>query len=329
MLADGTLEHLCLTLDDTTTYGLASLDRRRLETKLDDLGLWSEADTYPGADEVAATLLARALVNHIGRKPKVYVRYPSSNAEQAVMLYEDRPLGELVKVHLRAAGCVPAYTPEEADIIFAVNAPATRQAHRQPDLETVDTASRNLPEFIDRLVGDVAAARLVTVADVAYANGADHRFTKLLLAALNPATLGGYAAWNTAGNTIGSAIASGVCALYNTDPIALAEANYSRLLDDWLYQGIVRRQVYAKLEADTGKAVSPFDLGDLQWGAEMEINRRIEPLAQDLFDRHFAPSLPGVKLEWNRPRLAWPRLFTGVFPIRFISSATAVEEVEG
>ena len=37
------------------------------------------------------------------------------------MLYEDRSLGELVKAHLRAAGCVPAYTPEEADIIFAVD----------------------------------------------------------------------------------------------------------------------------------------------------------------------------------------------------------------
>jgi hypothetical protein len=319
MLADGTLEHLCLTLDDTTPFGLAALDRRRLEAKLDDLGLWTEADTYPGADEVAATLLARALVNSIGRKPKVFVRYPATNAEQAVMLYEDRPLGELVKAHLRAAGCVPASTPEEADLIFAVNAPAVRQAHHQPDLEQVDTAGRNLPEFFDRLVGDVAAARLVTVADVAYANGADHRFTKLLLAALNPTTLAGYAAWNTAGNTLGSAIAAGVCALYNRDPIALAEANYARLLDDWLYQSIVRGQVRDKLSADIGQPVSPFDLGDLQWGAELEINRRIEPLAKDLFERHFAPNLPGIELEWNRPRLAWPRLFTGVFPARFVS----------
>lgn len=321
MLADGTIDHLCLTLDDTTPYGLAALDRRRLETKLDDQGLWTEADIYPGADEVAATLLARALVNSIGRKPRVFVRYPSSGAEQALMLYEDRPLGELVKAHLRAAGAVPAYTPEEADLILAVNAPAVRQAHRQPDLEQVESSGRNLPEFLDRLVGDVVAARLVTVADVAYANGADHRFTRLLLAGLNPTTLAGYAAWNTAGNTIGSAIASGICALYNRDPVALAEANYARLLDDWLYQSVVRAQVQSKLSADLGQPVSPYDIGDLQWGAELEINRRIEPLARDLFERHFAPNLPGVELEWNRPRLAWPRLFTGVFPCRFISPA--------
>lgn len=64
------------------------------------------ADIYPGADEVALVLLARTLVAHSGRKTRVLVRYPSVLAEQAELLYEDRPLGELVRAHLRAAGCL-------------------------------------------------------------------------------------------------------------------------------------------------------------------------------------------------------------------------------
>jgi hypothetical protein len=313
LLAEGVLEHLCLTLDDTTPYGLAARDRRRLEARLDALSLWEHADVYPGADEVAAVLLARALVNASGRRPRVWVRYSSALAPQSVMLYEDRVLGELVKAHLRAAGCAAASSPEGADLILAVNAPALRQAHRQPDLEAVDTANRHLPEFVGCIAEDLAAGRRVAVADVAYANGAEERFTRLLLQAVDPTRLAGYAAWNTAGNTLGSAIASGVCALFGDDPVALAEANLSRLVDDWLYQGRVRGEVREALGNP-----SPFDLGDLKPKAEALIEARMAPLVEELWARHFAPRLPGVRLERGRASLAWPRLFTGVFPLRLI-----------
>ncbi len=312
MLADDTLEHLCLTLDDTTPYGLAARDRRRLEARIDVLNVWDRADVYPGADEVAAVLLARAIVNHSGRKPKVWVRYPSSLAEQSVMLYEDRLLGELVKAHLRSAGCVPTSRPQTADLIFAVNAPALKQAHRQPNFEGVDTANRHLPEFLERIQDDLAAQRKVVIADVAYANGAEDRLLRMMLDRIDVTQLAGFGAWNTAGNTLGGAIASGVIALECADPLALCEANFSRLVDDWLYQGRVRGEVREALGNP-----SPFDLGEQRGSAESEIAKRITPLARDLFDKHFAPNLPGVMLEWGQPHLAWPRLFTGVFPLEF------------
>ncbi len=316
MLKEGTLEHLCLTLDDTTPYGLAARDRRRLEARIDALGVWDRADVYPGADEVAAVLLARAIVNDGRRKPKVWVRYPSTLAESAAMLYEDRPLGELVKAHLRAAGCVPASRLTTADLVLAVNAPAIKQAHRQPDFELVDTASRHLPEFIERIQDDLEAERAVAIADVAYANGAENRFTKLLLENIDATKLAGYGAWNTAGNTLGGAIASGVIALSATDPLALLEANFSRLVDDWLYQGRVRGEVREFLGNP-----SPFDLGELRPRAEAEITSRITPLARDLWDMHFAPRVPDVRLEWGKPHLSWPRLFTGVFPLKLVQNA--------
>jgi hypothetical protein len=316
LLNQGVLEYLALTLDQAGPYGLAARDRRKLEARLDELGLWGEADIYPGAEEVALTLLARALINHSGRKTRVLVHYPSVLAERAELLYEDRPLGELVRAHLRAAGCWMVQAAEDADMVLAVNAPATRQAHRQPDFETVDTAERHLPELVDRLVGDQAAGRMMTVADVAYAGGAEHRFVQLLSQSVSLPALAGFAAWGSASNSLGSAIAAGVCALYGDDPVSLAEANFSRLVDDWLYQSRVRWEVHDRLTEELGKPPSPFDLGDLKWGAELAMDQHLTPLAQGLWQQFFASGLPGVRLEWSRPRLAWPRLSTGVFSLR-------------
>jgi Protein of unknown function (DUF4127) len=199
-------------------------------------------------------------------------------------------------------------------LIFAVNAPASKQAHRQPNFEVVDTANRHLPEFLERIQDDLEAQRQVVIADVAYANGAEDRLIKLLLAQIDVTKLAGFGAWNTAGNTLGGAIASGVIALECQNPLALCEANFSRFVDDWLYQGRVRGEVREALENP-----SPFDLGELCRQAETEIANRITPLARDLFETHFASNLPGVTLEWGQPHLSWPRLFTGVFPLGFKS----------
>jgi hypothetical protein len=315
MVADGTLEHLCLTLDDTTPYGLAARDRRRLEARAEQLGVWGKVDVYPGADEVAAVLLGRVTLED-QPAPKVFVRYPSSLSETSVMLYEDRPLGELVKAHLRGAGCALADSLEEADFVLGVNAPTLKQSHREPDFETVDTAARHLWAFVETLERD-ARRKPIVIADVAYANGAESRFTRLMLERLDVTKLFGYGAWNTAGNAIGGAIGTGVCALAATrakmlNAVALAETNFSRLVDDWLYQTLVRTEVRSALNNP-----SPFDLGNLKPRAEREIETRIEPLARELFNRHFAPRLPGVTLRWHGSRLAWPRLFTGVFPLEF------------
>ncbi len=314
LVRDGTIEHLCLTLDDTTLYGLAARDRRRLEARAEELGVWGKVDVYPGADEVAAVLLGRVLI--AGRSPRVFVRYPSPASEAAVMLYEDRPLGELVRAHLRAAGCVQVSSLEMADFVLGVNAPSFKQAHREPEWSVVDTASRHLWDFVETLERDCLHKPL-SIADVAYANGAETRFTRLLLERIDVTGLYGYAAWNTAGNTIGSAIGSAVTAWAavqsgRLERVCLAEANFSRLVDDWLYQSRVRSEVRLTLEHP-----SPFDLGDLKPLAEREIELRMRPLVFELFATHFAPRLKGVSLDWRGAELAWPRLFTGVFLLNF------------
>ena len=306
LVADGILGHLCLTLDDTSTYGLAAQDRRALEAKTDDLGLWSQVDIYPGADEVPATLLARAL----NPEPlKVAVRYPSVRSPLAEMRYEDRCLGELVKAHLRAAHAQEVERIKDADLILAVNAPALNQGEVQPDYMSVDTAERHSPLFVENVWGWLNQNIPVTLADVAYANGAEARLMRLLAAQVRLSDLSGFSAWNTAGNSLGGALAQGLLAHQVKHQEKWLGVRFNRFVDDYLYQTHVRAEVYAALPNP-----DPFDLGEQVEQAEKMINERIRPLAETLWAEHFADAKHD--LIWQPARLAWARLFTGVFEFR-------------
>ncbi|TSA87830.1 DUF4127 family protein [Deinococcus detaillensis] len=300
----GVIEHLCLTLDDTAEYGLAALDRRALEGQTDALDLWSQVDIYPGADEVPCALIARALSPEPQR---AYVIYSGLNGQNAEMIYEDRPAGELVRAHLRAAGCRMADTPAEADFVLMVNTPGKRQANRQPDFASVDTAERHLPAFVDRLAEELAAGRRTVLADIAYPNGAERRLWAMLQG-LPLAKLASYSAWNTAGNTLGSAVAFGKLSGNIVSRAAQVQALFSQMVDDALYQAFVRSEVRSKLDAP-----SPYDLGGQRAEAEAELQSIITSQIWALWERHFAGS--GLKLDVGAAHLAWPRLFTGVFPL--------------
>lgn len=306
LLSEGVLTHLSVTLDDTSEYGLAAFDRRNLEAQADKLSVWDRFDTYPGADEVPCALLTRAL-RHGLPPAKAWVTYSGTLGTSAGMIYEDRPAGELIKAHLRGAGCVLARSFDEADFVLAVNTPGRRQANVQPDLATVDTPDRHLPAFIDELRDLLATGQTVSLADIAYPNGAERRFWNLLHP-LPLAQLAGYSAWNTAGNTLGSAVAFGALAPLVTNRAVQQEALFSRLVDDALYQAFARPEVRAALHTP-----SPFDLGDQRETAEAKLQELITPRINALWADHFADS--GLVLQVGQAHLAWPRLFTGVFPL--------------
>lgn len=318
LLAQGVIDYLALTLDDTTPYGLAALDRRQLESGLDRQNLWSRANLYPGADEVSATLVARLVNERRGRKPRVWVVYPSLLSPQATTLYEDRPLGELVAVHLRAVGARAADHPEQADLVLAVNAPATAQAGLQPDWVGVDTPARYLPGFVDLVVDQLDTGRPLALADLAYPNGAERRLMALL-GGVGLHRLAAFAAWNTAGNSLGSALAGGLCALDSLGVLRL-EALVSRLVDDWLYQSVVRPQIATALGNP-----SPYHLGDQLQVAQDLLQNLMPPAIEQLWQQQFTPFYPGIELKAGPPTLAWPRLFTGVFPLKLVKSAQTPE----
>ena len=63
------------------------------------------------------------------------------------MKYEDRPAGELIKAHLRAAKCIQVDALAEADFVLAVNTPAVTQTENRPDFLNVEPAARYCPSL--------------------------------------------------------------------------------------------------------------------------------------------------------------------------------------
>src|SRR5690625_7129093 len=74
-------------------------------------------------------------------------------------------------------------------------------------MDKVDTNARNISEWLKKLNFYKGENKLIAIADIAYANGADPVMVPQLLQAFEPHELAGYAGWNTAGNTIGTVVA--------------------------------------------------------------------------------------------------------------------------
>lgn len=302
LLGRGVLHRLHLTVDDTSPYGLAVVDRRRIQARIASLDLTGRAFVYPGADEAPCTLLARFLLERAARHVRVALDWSAAGAERALLRYEDEPLGALVRSHLEAIGLEIAR--QEPDLWVAVNAPgrAQQEAVHQPDPEWVETPDRDLTAFVGRIHERLHRGERCAVLDVAYANGADDRFVRLLLRE-DPSRLTAYAGWNTAGNTIGSGLALAVAAVLGRDPNARLEALCVRLADDWLYQAHVRQEVQRTLGDP-----DPYDLGPLWDRAEAEVAARLTPQIETLWRTHFAASAPHLALVIERIELPWPRL---------------------
>lgn len=243
----GVFDYLILSQDDAKPRGVHVADRERLIALTQDLRLGDRVAVQPGADEVANLLLARALCVRFGYKPRVLARYSSEAIRTSVAPFEDRPLHRTVSFHINAAGGREVTTERDADIVFYVY------------------GSRAEKGVAEKFAAEVArgvdlAGKQIVVADIDFkgdVQGADPAFTEDLLRRNLFPRFAGYAAWNTAGNTIGTALPHGVVAarVFAAAPrydrarrarIARAQAKFllHRLIDDYAYHSLVRPETH-------------------------------------------------------------------------------------
>ncbi len=311
LVKEGILESIVFPQDDSMRFGFPAMDQEEIRRRILTLGLTERAMMYPGSDEIALTLLCRLLLNHHGLLPKVYVKYLTDGARSLIPLYEGLPLSATTSYQLHAAGCVTADTCAEADIVLLETAPSgpMEEAWSQPSRSPSYFAERNFPEmlsFIQRMRG---AGKVVTVADNAYANGGDLDLIRILDADDLLMDLQGYAGWNTNANTMGCAIAMGVCAfLYGEqglfpDPASETQRRnflISRYLEDACYQADVRQYVTEKIRPlgfdyfFTGE-----EEGEVRDLILAELQIRIKTELSSLADR----------IQIRRLTLPWKRMF--------------------
>lgn len=349
--ADGVFDYALIAQDDTAPYGWNIAEARLLRQLIERDGLTGRASVYPGADEVGSLLVAAFACRQAGFEPRVWPRYSSVDGASAVTAYEDRPFGELVKAHLGPIGGALASSADEADLILAVNAPGEAQAEawlqaavREPARAAVNeyaasidgaavssvrremaTVRRDVDDLARSIAADIAAGRMVAVVDVAFVNGADLAFADRLLARVPLVRLAAYAAWNTAGNSLGSALAQGVVRAITRrgeQPADVLTAHLSllfiHLLDDYAFQGLVRTDLLVDDLPELGIA-SSFERLPERAVAEIEarLARRLEPHVERLVDKLRASSVAnggGTECRIERvrvetPTLPWQRVF--------------------
>jgi len=263
------IDFLIICADDSSTVGLNVLEREKLEKIILERDLQTKTLIVPGTDETACLLLARALVEITGFSASIMPIYSDPAGKKVTPRYEDRSYDEIVKLHIKAAGCMKALNRRMSDILFYLNVPPDVQKEAASQKERTQKV-RLLDNFIISIKNSLRAGKCVSVADVYYANGADLMFMKKLIEEINFLYLCGFAAWNTAGNSVGTALSHAVVRWISEqiktdtqdEKLSMMKAHMhliiERLADDWIYQSEVRRK--ANIEAML-KQSSVFYLG--------------------------------------------------------------------
>lgn len=258
-ISDKSLDFILYCLDDTGKAGLNLLEADELKAIINSNNLESKAIVQTGADEIISCLIARSQKNPDGIR--VYPYYVNEKSKNITPKYEDKALKDSIKDHIALGGGIVATSIYDADLILVINAPSVSQG---------DHVFRISPEGVgvesyNSLMEEVNSfEKPFAIVDLLWANGADPLFTeKVVLPSLRNKNLYGFGAWNTAGNTVGSTLAMAYARFYaekrNTfNKAAFKETLFTRLLDDWAYQSIVRQELNKPNCTQLADLMSPY-----------------------------------------------------------------------
>lgn len=300
----GVIDFLVVPQDDAARHGYTAKDQALIQSAVDRAGLSDRVLVYPGADEVANTLLARHLCRLHGLNPSFFIDYPAPGSAQTIPLLEDRPLDETVRLQINAAGGRTVESLEEADIALFVNASATLMAKSSVIGLPRDaglTVLRDMTSFIKRMKTVIEDHhKPVVVADVATLNGADHELIDRMQDAGLLMQLAGYAGWNTSSNTLGTAIPMGITYFKRGVNRMHQACLCSRYVEDYAYMSHVRSETTLALKS-LGVVNGHIDPHD----------ERVTAFIKDGLERFMKTYLPSIAVACTIEDvwLPWRRLF--------------------
>ena len=235
------IDYLVFCQDDTAKFGLNVSEGLDLA----EMCLGENAQVKTGADEIPTCLLSRAIVD---REIKIHPVFTTKNGKDIVSRYEDKTIFNSTVDQITLCGGKFVDNKEDADMFLVVNTPNKEQNDHCMKAYNDDTCEEGI-RFCEEILS--TTNKPVIVADISHANGGDDKLVrKVLLNHLNNPMLYGYAGWNTTGNTLGSAISTGIIKYlaiqdntYNED--AFKKLLMVRIADDWAYQTVVRQKIRA------------------------------------------------------------------------------------
>lgn len=304
LLTDGVLTSLFITADDTNPYAAGTLEQQWL-------GHWGRALPrqghflmYPGADEVGAILVAKALSSHEEVPVRFRVSCSDPSGMDIVPAHENQPLRVSIERQIAAADAVIG---EDADITLVVHTPHpdrlgppnfgdTTQSSTSDERKTAQATAGLAREALER-------GERVALADVRYTNGADPLLVDELSTDGTALQLTSYGGWNTANNTLGSTLALGIADVIGSrhgrrDENEITLQLLHRLIEDRGWQSGARETVRRRANLKDYGEEFPSESSEAE-ALELATSHLRDHLESLNAHRRF--SLTDVVFPWHRP----------------------------
>ncbi len=294
---DKSIDFIILPQDDSAPYGYTTIDREILKKEF--LRSGKDIAMYPGADEVGMTLLARAVVEHYNKVPKIHFEYPKPECENVIPLYEDRPIKDTLPYQVRSAGCEFS-DKGNADILLYLNYP-TKEPKNVGEELSPGYAEREMDAFCDKIAASVKEGLLVGVADCSLCNGGEIEFLKALTDRIDYFDLAAYAGWNTSSNTLGTVICESVFAYIFGKREENENFLADRVYEDVGYCGYVRKFVADNILPSMG--FDYFNAGE----EDGEVAKIVRLTLED----YISKNLPCIAARYKIDvcKMPWKRMF--------------------
>lgn len=224
----GLFDTLVFSKDDCAAFGFNVKEAEELKNLSSNI---ENIYIKTGADEIPLSLLSRAINKN--KNIKIAPVYTNPDTIGKISKYEDISVKESVESQIKLAGGI-VEEPENCDLILLVNNFRNEQGELVMNIyESGFSSKLSLPQ------------KPYFIADILNANGADNNFVEALFEQDFSKNFYGYSAWNTTGNTLGSAISAALTyfSAKEKNKNMFQELQLTRFLDDWAYQANVRGKI--------------------------------------------------------------------------------------
>jgi len=311
-MAMQSFDYLVVGQDDAQVHGPHVPETKELIAYASKLGVDGKVYFCEGVDQNSNILLSRALLKAANWTPRIRVVYSDPYGRTKIGAYESKNVQDTVHDQVYASGARIVGLNDYYDYSLYVNTPDRREMMFQ--------------DFMDDLRNEMDQNLPVCLADINLAadgTGDPELFDRLRSDSRLMKVLS-FAGWNTAGNTLGTAIPAANIALLakknNYDPLKreIAQKKFllHRIVDDVMYHRQTRPKAYALIDSlPDGHREETY--GD----SYIVLTAYVRKDMTDVLNKTFQTQLKGAKFSANgqeyqftdidnvRIFLPWPRAY--------------------
>ncbi len=312
MTSSGVFDYLIFGQDDAQKEGPHVRETDRLKLITNNLNISNRVSFAEGIDQHSNILVSRAMLDKSGWSPRVRIVFADEDAKKKIAAYESESIEASLRDQLLVSGATPGREVDDFDYSLYVNTP--------------DSSEMRLGIFLDSLKTEVDQGFPVAVADINLGKSGtgDPALYNVVTENGRAVRLLAYAGWNTAGNTMGTAIpAANVYLLARkeqVDPlireVALRKFVLHRLVNDFEYHSYVRPEAYAMIKEmpkATKSEAYGADYVKLNEYVSGDVKRRLmEQFGNQLLGTRFyvgSKQYEIIGLKDVKAYLPWPRAY--------------------